>query len=456
MTEKKDDLHSLLYDLAEETIDIANSISESSEKETKEVPYLKREYVTVGEEIAGNRVIRTKEEEITKNELDQEIRREVLEKIQDEKIYSTVREIIGDRDSKINFPVGAESIISSFINSILDEFKDGISDREIARHISILTSEIDNSPIHWKPKVWILGLNLESDEVKLANNVSIRTPIEDDLIEEIQLGDDGVPGRRAIGTPDRAPTAVIEFGERAPDRNVIYDTQQNIISVLQLFDVGSVGLTKMDLDSESIIRPFPLPGKYRDPDTPFSYIISEEESEGLSQFYSNISNLVGEYLQSPDENNFLTISFDRYQNAIKEKASPESQLTSAIMSLEAMLLKDEEKGELSERLSKRADILLGMFNYQSINISNKIKTAYGIRSRYVHGSESERDYDKDLVHDIVDYTRSCIVIYLFLFEEFSKKDLLNKIDRASVQIESRESLEEDIKNIMPDESVIEQ
>ncbi|GAA0722685.1 hypothetical protein J2744_000061 [Halorubrum trapanicum] len=450
MSQTREDLHSLLYDLAEEAIEIAQSNSDGDIIETTEVPYLERRYQTIDDSIDGSRIIRTTEEESNKNEISTDVLRDTSQQLQETEIYDRVISEVESREFESLIVPSPESSVTAYIQSILNGAKNGVSDRDIARHISIFTSEIDSAPISWNPKIWILGLDIEDDSVQLEENITIRKPDEDDLVEEIRIEDDAGFNRRATGMPERAPTAIIEFSKRAPDRRDIYDTIQVMISVLQLYDVGSVSSMKVDLHTESIIKPFPLPGRYNSPDTPFSYTISESEISDLSLFYTHMYEVVEERLYSTDEQDYLTISFDRYENAIEENDSPESQLTSAIMSLEAMLLKDEEKGELSERLSRRADILLGLFGHQPIEISRKIKTAYSIRSRYVHGSETDQDYGEDLVSDIVDYTRNCIVIYLLLSEDFPKEKLLSKLDNASVQAESREALSEKIQEVVPE------
>ncbi|WP_152418753.1 MULTISPECIES: hypothetical protein [Halorubrum] len=375
MSQTREDLHSLLYNLAEEAIEIAQSNSDGDTIETTEVPYLERRYQTIEDSIEGSRIIRTTEEESSKDEISTDILRITSQELQETETYDRVISEVENREFESLIVPSPESSVTSYIQSILDGAKDDVSDRDIARHISIFTSEIDSAPISWNPKVWILGLGIEDDDVQLEENISIRKPSEDDLVEDIRIEDDAGFNRRATGMPERAPTAIIEFSERAPNRRDIYDTIQVMISVLQLYDVGSVSSMKIDLHTESIIKPFPLPGRYNSPDTPFSYTISDSEVSNISQFYTHMYEVVEERLYSTDEQDYLTISFDRYENAIEENNSPESQLTSAIMSLEAMLLKDEEKGELSERLSRRADILLGLFGHQPIEISRKIKTA---------------------------------------------------------------------------------
>lgn len=450
MTGKQEDLPSVMYDLAEKALEIAPSDGQNAVK-TTQIPHLKREYRVPGDDLAGNPVFRTTEEEINKDGVGAEVHREVYEELQSTDIYEDALSMIEDRDFQTHTVPSPESAIISFISSILNNAEEGIDKRDITRIVSIFTTEIDGSAIYWSPNVWLVGLSLgEKDNIQLSEEISLRKPEKEDLVEEISLKKDSLPGRRAVGMPERAPTAILEFNERGENRQDIYEYIQIFISVLQLFDVGSVSSMKTDFHCKSVLRPFLIPGNYLNQDTPFEYVLDDSKVDNLSDFYHDMNDVVESNLLDNEKNNYLSISFDRYENAIKENNAPESQLTSAIMALEAMLLKNEEKGELSERLSRRADILLGMFDHQSIEVSKKIKEAYKIRSRYVHGSETERDYNEDLVYDIVDYARACLVIQLILSDDYDKKTLLNKIDNSSVQIESRESLEENIDEITPE------
>lgn len=121
-------------------------------------------------------------------------------------------------------------------------------------------------------------------------------------------------------------------------------------------------------------------------------------------------------------------------HAILNQSTIEGRLASAIMSLEALFLKPEEKAELTYKLGLRTSKLLGMKGFEPIKVRNYLRQAYGIRSKFVHGSRIEKE-DRDnatkFLADILEYARMSIVTFMQLRqEEVEKEKLFNLIDNS--------------------------
>lgn len=301
----------------------------------------------------------------------------------------------------------------------------------------------------WHPIIFIEGVSLEPDSISLPNEVTLRRPVEEDLEYEKsvtylprspfkQVAPD-IERRFSLG-----PDSVLDFSIRAAKSDEVSAFVHKYIGVLKLFDVGSINILSRQYNPEAVTPAFSQPGDY--PSAPFrgfNYTISNDQVENLGEFTNQMLDHVSDKIVSVNKDTPITIAFDRYSAALDEPSQPERQLTSAIMSLEALFLKENERGELSERLSRRTALLLSQFNRQPNEVGRKLREAYQIRSQYVHGSKLDEDADiSSLTESVMDYTRRSIVTFLQLNDENGKNKLLSKIDNSSLNPDAYPSLEE--------------
>ncbi len=90
------------------------------------------------------------------------------------------------------------------------------------------------------------------------------------------------------------------------------------------------------------------------------------------------------------EPDFLSTAFERYSDALLSPGPYEKGIASAVACLEALFLGDSLQSEITYRLTRRVAALLGMCGWPATEVREKIKTAYDIRSSYVHGSVPTR------------------------------------------------------------------
>jgi Apea-like HEPN len=138
------------------------------------------------------------------------------------------------------------------------------------------------------------------------------------------------------------------------------------------------------------------------------------------------------------QDDFIGIAYHRYETALTE-GLPEGSIALAINCLEALYL-DGEEGELAHRLSQRTAALLRQkLGDSGIDIYKKIKDAYTIRSKFVHGaveskSASKRNTKRRAAHDlnapILNYARVSLLIFLQLRKVKGKTDFLKLIDSS--------------------------
>jgi hypothetical protein len=114
----------------------------------------------------------------------------------------------------------------------------------------------------------------------------------------------------------------------------------------------------------------------------------------------------------------VRIAFSRYQSALLSQSSGiAGQITSSMMALEALLLKDTEKSKLSKKLRKRTCTLMKYFGWHPVAVYQDVKKSYEIRSEYVHGSVKLLTADHDAVERAkraLAYARNTLLLFLHL------------------------------------------
>lgn len=440
MSSASNELPGALHDLSGRIIELMDS----EEIERIEEPYIIRSFRTYpNEDLPGSRIMRSVDERTSREGWNPETYNKIIEEIQEEDIYSECLE--GIRRRITDERGEPEDLLSDFIRKVIDLDIESTSDREIMNQISIFIAYLDNSPVVWKGVSWINGMEAK-ESIRLDEDVTIRPPKEDDLEIEMPLP----IAQHRNRTPPTVPSSIIEFNKRTNDAIDIDRERNSILSTLSLYSVATIAEIRWNRHSDTFHRGPRVTQRYdiereKLDFLPYTHTVEEDSMDKLRDFYSNIRPLVTEQIIERDTDDFLTIAFDRYQGAIADDESDESRLTSAIMCLEALLLGNE--GELSDKLSRRAGILLGFFEgYHPIEVTDKTRSAYNIRSRYVHGAKIDDEDDVSaLTDEIIDYARRCILTILQVRDNIEKTKLLNKLDESGLHQGPRESLEETIE-----------
>jgi hypothetical protein len=420
-----------LHELVNEAVDII----EKGDYEKDEQTHVQRKYVTLGDDIEGSQIIRIHDEDIEKEIWRVETIGEIIDELNESDTYQKCLDKL-DVDGNWVYE-NQEEIIERFLRRIIKETGGDVSDPEITNMISRLMSELENSPIFWNASSWLAGIT-SNNPVRLSESITLRPPTEDDLVKEVPKSAVVIGGGRR---PDIAPSSILELTIQKTDALEVAKERSIALSTLQLFEVCSISEIEWFIESDPILKLYERNRFKVDRDklgtTPFKTNISEDQNNDLRDFYGEISPRVRNEIFDNDES-YLQIAFERYQNAISDDGSDESRLTSGIMALEALLLAKE--GELSNKLSTRIGILLGYFEaYNSIEVKNKTLKGYEYRSEYVHGSNVNEDIEK-LTERIVDYARKSLVVQLQLTEELGKSELINELDKASLHDKPKENL----------------
>ena len=321
----------------------------------------------------------------------------------------------------------ARSRIIHFVSQITNVCLDEINKNEVIEIISLFISDLEENPILWQPEVWIDGIWMETNSIKIQDNILLRKPEPADLESEY-LYDRGYQR-----VHHNLPSAILdlEFRDRYPVQ--IQNKIDSVIATLRLFKLGSIEILRSRLNSNSISRRLNgTVSKYNLISTHYKYGIAEADAEYLTHFVNRIEPLIYSNIidKSADDIDYISIAYDRFCDALLKPVVPEYRLATAIMALEALYLKEEEMNELTERLSQRVALALETFEYNTLEVYNFVKRAYGIRSRFVHGSKVEQKEIGELPEKILDYCRISIIMFLQMHDEQGKDKTINLLSNS--------------------------
>lgn len=292
--------------------------------------------------------------------------------------------------------------------------------------------ELEGSPFTWTPEVWLQGVWMEDDTIEVNNGVTFKKPTPFDIQKASSLLD-------PFGLNLHPPSTIVLLATKSSGQPDVLYKIERMLQTLRLFRVGSVTRQRTFWQSESILK---LKGGIEAPIVQlapsYAYPLSKADTLILKHFIDRIGELIPEAIIRTDSlpdsvTDYIVIAIQRYNDAILKPEIIESKVSFAIMSLEAMYLKDKERQELDHRLAQRVAKVLGISHHQPIEVYNEMRRAYGIRSIFVHGSPtSKEEFSKmsNLAEKILEYTRLSIVISLQLMNKIDKDRFLNIVDNS--------------------------
>ncbi len=234
-------------------------------------------------------------------------------------------------------------------------------------------------------KVDIEGLMVFSDPIKFTDQgmtVVLRRSEPDDLAKEVPVG--WFPLQTAL-----APTAILEIRVKVRRFIELQATLDQLMAVLRLFGVGSVRFTSYVPVSQSITEFFPLGTAYYGPREQVleTGLIRQEEASRLPAFWRRLRSAMGPSFSDriPKDAKPAGIAYQRYCDALFRNGLTERRVAGAVMGLESVLLRADERQDLSYRLRMRAAMLLGCLGCDRGRVADAIRRGYQVRSTFVHG-----------------------------------------------------------------------
>lgn len=338
----------------------------------------------------------------------------------------------------------AEFLISRFVQVVIRDSVKGVSEERLVELTHLFIRDLEGSQKIWHPLIWLTGIWIVEEENIQIGQLTFRRPKEQDLEREYNLE---LFPPFIDNFPRNLPMAVLEYTLKAKGQpEVLYEIEK-IIHLLRLFRVGSVEDIRIFWRSDSLIDFHGESIKSNIYYPSYKYPISKNDVSKFEEFQHIISPLLPIGLMKPEtvEMDYSIIAIKRYEDALLKNEPNESKITYAIMSLEALYFKENEKEELQHRLSQRLAKIMKLCDFKPLEVYHTLRRAYDIRSSFVHGELIPKDSLKgtpDLVNKIIEYDRLSIILFLQLKQKMDKDKFLNLVDNSLLEEESSKKLSE--------------
>lgn len=249
--------------------------------------------------------------------------------------------------------------------------------------------------------------------------------------------------------PHHRPTAVLEVTMKSHGGEGIQKTAAKANRILTLFQVAGVVELSLKLGGPSYIGGGGTlhHGSIQTPAR--NAIITADESEKLRKFWRTMWTMVPTGIGASQENQGWDIAYARYREAIAATSGWEARLASAVMGLEGLLLGDDEKNELTYKLSMRLAKTMSCLGADTSNVVETAKDAYRVRSVYVHGGQlsykQRQKYERkhgsldQLLHQCTDWLRMILVSYLVC--NLDKEQFLDQLDEGMISVKGHDTIE---------------
>jgi len=364
---------------------------------------------------------------------------DVFHKVCELDIYSDTGRAISE-----DYNLG-EGQTNSYLHELITRLAANILARKVktvadtTKHIDSFLKDLNGEKQACRAEVQLKGLILQPKSIKLDESVGLRKPKRKDFEEEELIY------QAFSSSVTENPTAILNIKAHSKietSQRVIRNEIDKAVAILRLFRVGAVQDIRHSGSTDSVIG-FTAIGLTRGKllGSADKYLVTRRDGKVLKRFWANMKKISlpdSVYSGQQKESDASSIAYQRYIDSLDTHLF-EKRVSSAVMGLEALYLgeKPEERGEPRYKLSMRVAKLLSLIGYPSSEVRNKMRTAYDIRSAYVHGGtlkkKSTQEYERkhgdlnEFFKAIMDYLRASIVA---LLKRPNKNSLIILLDES--------------------------
>jgi hypothetical protein len=362
--------------------------------------------------------------------------------------YGTVLYALSQLPSqKLQAPI----YLQRFCNKIIQRFleTDPVIDSDIDDFVRIFFLDVNDQPVQIKIKLGLTGIILEPDEIQINPDYRLRKPIKEDFEREENV----LFNFNAPNYPN--PTAFLEINTNIENQEMITNAIEHSITIFRLYHSGMIRSTGYEINSSSIFYGLAGTVGFNDhSEIHDKYLITSSEIQNFIQFWKKISEKIPESFYRIGKNDFKTISYNRYSDALKYDSLIERRIATSIMGMESIFLKSGgENAELEFRLSLRITQLLKNMAYDPLSVKQVVNDAYEIRSAFLHGDvlpeKRERkiaarygDSLNNLLQLTLDFLRVSVIISITLPN--SKEEFVKTLDESLWNRELTDQLSREI------------
>lgn len=234
---------------------------------------------------------------------------------------------------------------------------------------------------------------------------------------------------------------------------------EQALAILRLFNVGSVEKIWVERSSEivpdygggKILATYPHI-------TPERYEIQHQDIGVLQRFWRHCWDIeILSLLKNPElGGEYVGVAYSRYCDSLFVTHVEEGRIASIVMGLESIIV--PERDELRYRLKTRIGKLFGLLGFKGNEISDKIGTAYIIRSDHVHGSYMRKGMKNEIekyggisayINELTDILRISILVFILLRVNSNKarESFIKLIDESLLDLGKEQSIKDQLAKV---------
>ncbi len=333
--------------------------------------------------------------------------------------------------------------LETFIQRLIYENLEGaLSKDSLIEYVSLFKSELELSLTEYRYVHYLDGIFLETDAIRINDNVLIRRIRESDLEYTRDIFLD-TPISRYMGIP----LSILEVVVFAKDERDCHDYVNRIFTALRLYKLGSIYSKESISTKRTIIwsRAQMRGGGNRNYVASRKYTVKEAEADTFVNFI-NVTERKLNFDKEEKKFRSLHISRERYTSALLESVDIDRKLMTAVMGLESLFTFEKDRGENAFKLGIRVAKLLGHLNFDAERVKTSVEEAYSFRNRVVHGSyisPQSRGKMNEIFPHILNYLRVSLIIFL-LSQEIGKDEMVEMIDQSTIS----DTRNQDLKKVV--------
>ena len=320
---------------------------------------------------------------------------------------------------------------------------------ELDRFIVVILKHIRGEKMEYDATVGLVGIAVmcEPIEIEIGEaKYSLRAPTADDIQREYRLYE--------LRRPDfKFPSAILHLSLLATKAHQMGEPIYRAINILRLFNIGSIKYLYIGMNTESFTDSFGNSVQAADERGGIEekYVMQDADVGKLARFWPQMDEVIPEGGDDWSGNhiNHISIAYQRYNDALFIGGINERRIANAVMGLESLILRRDDKEVLGYRLRTRMARLLGLLGENPYEVRKTITYAYTVRSAFVHGEnikdsdrkEIERRFGdlKRLLNLVLNYLRITIVMALRL--QPNKEALITLVDDSFIDDDKRMELQ---------------
>jgi hypothetical protein len=333
-------------------------------------------------------------------------------------------------------------MLRNFMLAVAHSSLSATAPQPLTGHVETLLGDLQTKERPCKGTVWLTGVTLASECISVSDTPILRRPTRHDLQEKVTA--ESAHYAHALQAPVSF-SCIAELRLRYLYPMTRQDSVEKLALALRLFRLGAVASSAYAFEEDSfrLLANVRFGGPSRAGRE--AYELSPGDAANLADFLAEINPLLPTQFGFPKPKaDFFPIALHWFGEALLAPLPPEGSVASAVACLEALFLENVQ-AEMSYRLGLRVAGLLRCFGFPSLEVQAIVKSAYNVRSRYVHGDEQDKEWTPQellgLSRAISDYARIALLAFCQLKEKIPRGELLARVERSLLDDKSREELQ---------------